>query len=112
MSGPDLTRLLHLCDGPRDGALLRVSIANQMLLRGDPAGAIAQLQRAVVFEPRYSAAWRLLGQTLAKSGNPEAALEAFRSGIVAANTRGDKQAEKEMQVFMRRLEKAAPRGTD
>ena len=36
------------------------------------------------------------------------ALAAYRQGIEAARKKGDRQAEKEMTVFMRRLEKAAP----
>jgi len=46
-------------------------------------------------------------RSLEKSGLAAEALEAYRRGIEAAHTKGDKQAEKEMTVFMRRLEKAA-----
>jgi hypothetical protein len=35
-----------------------------------------------------------------------AAIETYQSGIAAAIRRGDKQAEKEMTVFLRRLAKA------
>jgi hypothetical protein len=36
----------------------------------------------------------------------DAALAAYRDGIAAAHARGDKQAEKEMTVFARRLSRA------
>jgi len=36
----------------------------------------------------------------------EEALEAYRRGIEAAKQKGDRQAEKEMTVFARRIEKA------
>ena len=39
-----------------------------------------------------------------------ASIEAYRTGIAAAQTRGDKQAAKEMTVFLRRLEKPKPEG--
>jgi hypothetical protein len=38
--------------------------------------------------------------------SPQEALAAFRQGIAAAKQKGDRQAEKEMTVFARRIEKA------
>jgi predicted Zn-dependent protease len=98
-------RLRALCDGPRDGALLRVTLANALLAQGDALAAISELRRALGFDPDYSAAWKLLGNTLAESNDTQAAADAYRAGISAAIKRGDKQAENEMQVFLRRLEK-------
>jgi hypothetical protein len=37
---------------------------------------------------------------------PDEALEAYRQGIAAAKQKGDRQAEKEMTVFARRIEKS------
>jgi Tfp pilus assembly protein PilF len=100
-----LAQLRGLCGGPRDGALLRVSIANVLLARADRATAIEELRAALRFDPDYSAAWKLLGKTLAETDDADAAREAYRAGIAAAIRRGDKQAEKEMAVFLRRLER-------
>ncbi len=94
-----------MCAGPRDGALLRVSLANALLAQGDAHAAMDELREALRFDPDYSAAWKLLGKTLADSGDAGAAIAAYRSGIAAAIQRGDKQAQKEMAVFLRRLEK-------
>ena len=94
-----------MCGGPRDGALLRVSLANALLADGDAATAIAEIRHALNFDPDYSAAWKLLGRTFADAGDAAAAIDAYRAGINAANKRGDKQAEKEMRVFLRRVEK-------
>jgi len=99
-----VSRLQRLCGGPRDGALLRVTLANALLAQGDAVAATAELRRALAFDPDYSAAWKLLGKTLADCNDATAAIDAYRAGIVAANKRGDKQAEREMQVFLRRLE--------
>ena len=95
-------------DGPRDGALLRFSLGNALLGEGDAATAIDELQRALTFDPTYSAAWKLLGKACLEAGQPDAAADAWRRGIAAAGARGDKQAEKEMSVFLRRLHKAPP----
>ena len=102
-----VARLKQLCGGPRDGALLRVCLANALLAQGDAVAATVELRRALAFDPDYSGAWKLLGKTLADSDDALAAIEAYRAGIAAASKRGDKQAEKEMRVFLRRLEKQA-----
>jgi predicted Zn-dependent protease len=100
-----LARLRALIGGPRDGTLLRVSLANALFTQGDAHGAIAELRAALQFDPDYSAAWKLLGKALADHGDAGSAIDAYRSGIAAAHKRGDKQAEKEMTVFLRRLER-------
>jgi Tfp pilus assembly protein PilF len=110
MTHDTLERLRAMCDGPHDGALLRVSLANAQLAQGDHAAAIIELRHALEFDPGYSAAWKLLGKTLADDGNINAAIDAYGTGIAAATRRGDKQAEKEMTVFLRRLEKPATLG--
>ncbi len=103
-----IDNLRQQCDGPRDGALLRFSLGNALLGEGDAAAAIMELERALIFDPAYSAAWKLLGKACLDASQPEAAAEAWRRGIAAANRRGDKQAEKEMTVFLRRLDKTRP----
>ena len=100
-----IASLRRQCGGPRDGALLRFSLGSALLGEGDAAAASDELRRALAFDPSYSAAWKLLGQACLQAGQPQAAIDAWRSGIAAAAQRGDKQAEKEMTVFLRRLEK-------
>lgn len=104
MSTPSIASLRHQCGGPRDGALLRFSLGNALLGDGELEAAILELRQALAFDPSYSAAWKLLGKACLQAAQVEAAAEAWRSGIRAAAERGDKQAEKEMQVFLRRLE--------
>jgi Flp pilus assembly protein TadD len=103
-----LDRLLSQRDGPRDGALLRFSLGNALLGENRNEEAAAELRRAVGFDPTYSAAWKLLGKALLAHGDRDGAAEAWRQGIAAALKRGDKQAEKEMGVFLRRVEKPVP----
>ena len=63
----------------KDNALLRFGLGSQYLQAGDAARAA--------------------------EGRLEQAVAAYRSGIGAADRHGDKQASKEMTVFLRRLEK-------
>ena len=92
----------------RDGALLRYSLGVEYAKTGDAARAAQFLRDAVERDPLYSAAWKALGRALESAGRADEALEAYRRGIEAARGKGDRQAEKEMTVFRRRLEKAAP----
>jgi tetratricopeptide (TPR) repeat protein len=108
MSTALIATLRQQCGGPRDGALLRFSLGNALLADGEFHTAIDELRRALDFDPAYSAAWKLLGKACLAAEQPQAAAEAWRSGIAAARQRGDKQAEKEMTVFLRRLEKSQP----
>lgn len=105
MTNPTIANLEKLLGTPRDGALLRYSLGNELLKAGDAAAAATQLGEAVARDPAYSAAWKLLGRALADSGREAEALEAWHKGIAAARAKGDKQAEKEMTVFARRIEK-------
>ena len=90
----------------KDSALLRFSLGNEYMKLENAAAAVPHLRAAVVQDAGYSAAWKLLGKALASTGDGAGAMEAYRSGIDAATAKGDKQAVKEMGVFLRRLEKA------
>lgn len=103
-----ISNLRQQCNGTRDGALLRFSLGSALLGNGELAEAIDELRHALVFDPDYSAAWKLLGKACLDDGQPDAAALAWQQGIAAAADRGDKQAEKEMTVFLRRLEKTTP----
>jgi Tfp pilus assembly protein PilF len=89
----------------RDNALLRFSLGNEYLKHGDAAKAAEHLRRAVGHDPKYSAAWKLLGRALSDAESWDEALAAYRQGIAVAEAHGDKQAAKEMAVFARRIEK-------
>ena len=101
-----LSRLRAQVGGPRDGALLRFSIGNALLAAGDAAAAAVAFREATGFDAGYSAAWKLLGKSLLDAGDPAGAEAAWTRGIEVAHARGDTQAAKEMQVFLRRVRKA------
>src|SRR5690242_8804813 len=89
----------------RDSALLRYSIGNEHLKAGDVDAAIDALEHAVSLDATYTAAWKLYASALERAGRHAEALDAYRRGIVVARQRGDRQAEKEMIVFARRIER-------
>ena len=100
-----ISSLEKLLGTPRDGALLRYSLGLEYQKAGQLDQALEHLREAVSRDPQDSAAWKALGGQLAETGRADEALEAYRLGIEAARKKGDRQAEKEMTVFARRLEK-------
>lgn len=102
-----IERFEGLLAAGKDGTLLRFGLGGEYLKAGSPEKAALHLRAAVTQDPGYSAAWKLLGKALAEAGDGEGAMQAYRTGITAAEAKGDKQAAKEMAVFLRRLEKAA-----
>jgi predicted Zn-dependent protease len=95
--------------GGKDSPLLRFSLGNEYMKADDAAHASDHLRAAVALDPGYSAAWKLLGKALAQLGDDQSASEAYRQGISAAEAKGDKQAAKEMTVFLKRLQ-SLPKG--
>jgi len=89
----------------KDSALLRFSLGMQYL-EAEPARAAGHLRRAVEQDAGYSAAWKLLGKALEAMGDAAGAVQAYENGIAAADAKGDKQASREMGVFLKRLRKA------
>ena len=102
-----IAKLEALLAQGQDTALLRYGLGAEYLKQNQPESAVAHLQRAVVHDPQYSAAWKLLGQALANSGRTAEAIAAYSDGLRVAQARGDKHAAKEMTVFLKRLQKAA-----
>ena len=88
-----------------DNALLRFGLGRACLEAGRHEEGIAHLAKALAHDPGYSAAWKAYARALADAGRNEEALAAYRSGIEAAESRGDIQAAKEMRVFARRLQR-------
>ena len=83
--------------------MLRFGLGSEYLKQGDAQSAVPHLRAAVDFDPDYSAAWKLLGRALTATDARAEAISAFETGIEVAQRRGDKQAAKEMQVFLKRL---------
>lgn len=88
-----------------DAPSLRFALATRYLAIGDAAAATRHAEAAVALDAAYSAGWKVLGQARVAAGDERGAAESFRRGIEVADARGDRQAAKEMQVFLRRIEK-------
>jgi predicted Zn-dependent protease len=97
----------------QDSPLLRFSLGGECLKERDFVAAIEHLREAIRLNRNYSAAWKLLGQAYAGAGSHERAAAVYAEGIEVAVARGDVQAAKEMQVFLRRLHRTrSPDGAE
>lgn len=89
----------------QDNALLRYSLGSAYFADKQFQAAAEHLDSAVQQDEGYSAAWKLLGRSYMESGDYSSAIAALERGIAVALDKGDKQAEKEMTVFLRRAKK-------
>ncbi|MGB5539104.1 MAG: tetratricopeptide repeat protein [Gammaproteobacteria bacterium] len=89
----------------QDNALLRYTLGTQYIKNGETQRAVDHLREAVSLDPAYSAAWKAYGKALAALPDPAGACDAYTKGIEAATKKGDIQAAREMQVFLKRIQK-------
>jgi Tfp pilus assembly protein PilF len=104
-------KLEALLASGKDSADLRFALAGAYLRQGDAPQAIAHAECALLLKPDYSAAWRLLGEAQVAAGRQTDAAATFERGIEVALRVGDRQAGKEMQVFLRRLQRQGGGGS-
>lgn len=101
----DIQNLEAMLESGQDNALLRFTLGSAFLKHKKYDQAAEHLARAVEMDPDYSAAWKTYGKALYEAGRFDEAAEVYRQGLEAARRKGDKQAEKEMEVFLKRIEK-------
>lgn len=98
-----LNNLKTLLGTERENSLLHHSIGNEYFKLQDFDHAETHFRQALSLDPQFSAAWKLLGKTLAAAGKPLEAVGVYNQGIGVAEKKGDIQAAREMKVFMKRL---------
>jgi len=89
----------------QDNALLRFGLGNAYFKQQDFVQAAQHFAKAIEFEPQYSAAWKNYGKALTENQQIQEAIQVYTQGIAVAEAKGDKQAAKEMMVFLKRLQK-------
>jgi Tfp pilus assembly protein PilF len=104
----NIDTLLKLVGTERDSAMLRLTLARLLAADHEPEQAETHLEAAIGMDRDYTAAWKELGKVRQQRGNSAGAAEAWREGIAQARSNGDKQAEKEMTVFLKRLSREQP----
>ncbi|MFW5926860.1 MAG: tetratricopeptide repeat protein [Wenzhouxiangella sp.] len=94
-----------LIDQGRDSYEARLAAGQARLKSGDVDRAIEHLEQATGHRPDQTMAWQELGRACMEAGDAEAARQAWRRGLEVASANGDKQAEKVMTVWLKRLDR-------
>ena len=103
MSDQIISNLQSMLEQGQDNALIRFGLGNAYLKSKDYEQAVKHLALALKHDPEYSAAWKLYGKALVGAGNNDEAITAYQQGIEIAENKGDIQAVREMNVFLKRL---------
>lgn len=98
-----------LIDQGRDSYEARLAAGQARLKAGDVDRAIDHLEKATAYKPEQTMAWQELGKARNESGDVDGARAAWEQGLEAAGANGDKQAEKVITVWLRRLDRSADR---
>ena len=81
------------------------SLGNELFKEGRYGEARDHLRRAIENKPDYSVAYRMLGRSHYELHENTEAKNVFLKGREVAKENGDLQTVKEINVFLRRLEK-------
>ena len=98
----DTTVFEQMLELGKDNALLRFTLGSAFYRQARYDEAAEHLKQAVNYSPEYTAAWKMLGRVRLDAGLFAEAEQALESGLEAAARNGDKQAEKEIKVFLKR----------
>ena len=88
-----------------ENPMILFSLGNELFKEGEYAEARDHLRRALETKPDYSVAYRTLGRAHYELGEYAEARRVFTEGREVAEKNGDLQTVREIDVFMRRLEK-------
>ena len=106
MAGEDrIAEFKEVAEMMPDDPVVRFGLAGAYLDAGQAEAAAAEYAEAVRLKPDYSAAYRGLGRALERAGRTAEAKAAYEKGLEVAAGTGDLQTKKEIEVFLRRMDK-------
>ena len=88
-----------------ENPMILFSLGNELFKEGEYTEARTYLRRAIGNKPDYSVAYRTLGRAHYELREDAEARRIFTEGREVAQRNGDLQTVREIDVFMRRLEK-------
>lgn len=86
--------------GGRDDAMLRFGLGSAYFNEKRYKDAIQHLRACLAHDEGYSAAYKLLGKALFQLDQLQEAIEVLEKGLPIATGAGDKQSQKEIEVFL------------
>ena len=94
-----------LLEKDSNNPMILYSLGNELFKEGNYGEARDLLQRAIENKPDYSVSYRMLGRAHYELHENAEARDVFLKGKEVAQENGDLQTVKEIDVFLRRLEK-------
>ena len=88
-----------------DSPLLRFGLGSAYFHGKEYDKAVLHLEVCLVKDPGYSAAYKLLGRALTFTGEANKARSVFETGLQIAAAKGDKQVEREINTFLKKLDR-------
>lgn len=107
-----IDQFLELVELTPEDELAHYGLGQEYMRMGCFEEAAASFRRVIQLKPKYAAAYRELGKALFKSNHPEESKEYFLKGRALAEAHGDGQTLKEIDVFLKRIEKKRPEDED
>ena len=104
MMSERLEKLKRMLQLQPDDAFLLYGAALEYKKLGDAPQAIDYLNRVVAVDPNYCYAYHQMGLIHESRGDAEAAKNAYRQGIEAANRSGDAHAREEISGALSMIE--------
>jgi uncharacterized protein HemY len=105
MNAPRSDMFRKLLKKDPNNPMILYSLGNELFREGSYGEARDLLQRATENKPDYSVAYRMLGRAHYELHENTEAKNVFLKGKEVARRNGDLQTVKEIDVFLRRLEK-------
>ncbi|MFT7219958.1 MAG: tetratricopeptide (TPR) repeat protein [Candidatus Azotimanducaceae bacterium] len=98
-----------LTDG-RDDAMLRFGLGSAYFNQGELPSAVSHLEACIAHDASYAAAYKLLGKSYFQLSKYNEALRVLQAGLPVAIKKGDKQSQKEIEVFLKKTQKVMSDG--
>ena len=105
METPRAEMFRKLLDRDPDNPMILFSLGNELFKEGRYPEAREHLARAVASKPDYSVAYRMLGRAHYELDEGAEARRVFSKGREVVRDNGDLQTVREIEVFLRRLDK-------
>ena len=106
--GPSPGAPERLLAAGRGGGLPRTGLGRADPRRDDAPTALMHAEKALAFDPEFTAAWRLQGLLALALGDAAKAEASFAQALEVAQRRGELQLVKELTVRLRRLRTPKP----
>ena len=96
-------RLIKMLESGRDDPMLRFGLGSAFFNEDRFEEAVEHLEACIRQDEDYSAAYKLLGKSAYQLGDLDRAQSVFERGLAIAQKQGDKQTEKEIRVFQKKI---------